>query len=283
MKRSFTIIAALIFVSSGFAQQTTIAKWTFPTGNPADTLPDQANPLNTNKFITTSGGTSAIAFKNGATTKAAQATGWNNGQDVKSWQVEINATGSGKIQVSSTQTAGGSNPGPKDFKLQYRIGSDGRWTGISGGAVTVGNDWATGVVDNLRLPDECDNQPSLCIRWLMTSNLDAAGAVLVTSGVAKIDDIFITGELITGIENPAGPNLSVKVYPNPCSEFLSVQSEHTLRKIEVYSITGGLAYVNISTGRSLTIDTGSFQPGRYVLVTHFADCATPAVTSIIIN
>ncbi|MFA6482600.1 MAG: hypothetical protein WCW62_08495, partial [Bacteroidales bacterium] len=93
MKRMITILSALLVTTFAFAQQITLAKWTFPTGNAVDTLPDQASTLNLNKFIFTGGGTSVIAFKNGASTKAAQASGWDNGQDLKSWQVEINTTG----------------------------------------------------------------------------------------------------------------------------------------------------------------------------------------------
>ncbi len=283
MKRIFTIIAALLITSIGFSQQVTIAKWTFPTGNAVDTLADQANALNTTKFIRTIGGASAIAFKNGATTKAAQATNWNGGQDTKAWQVEINATGSAKIQVSSKHTAGGSYPGPKDFKLQYRIGTGGTWTDVTGGTIVASNEWTTGVLNNLQLPDECNNQASVYIRWVMTSNLDANGAALIATGIAKIDDIIITGETVSGIDNRSAPTLNISIYPNPCADILTVNSENELSKIEIYSITGSKVFELNQTGRNLSIDTNKFQPGRYFLVAHFIGNAGSAVRSVIVE
>ncbi len=283
MKRIFTTIAALLLASIGFAQQATIAKWTFPTGNAVDTLADQANALNATKSISTTGGASAIAFKNGATTKAAQATNWNGGQDTKAWQVEINTTGNGKIQVSSKQTAGGSYPGPKDFKLQCRIGSGGTWTDVTGGTIVAANEWTTGVLSNVQLPDVCDNQASVYIRWVMTSNLDANGTALIATGIAKIDDISITGEAISGIENPAVLSLNVSIFPNPCADILTVNSENELSKIEIFSITGSKVSELNQTGRNLSIDTNKFQPGRYFLVAHFIGNAGSAVRSVIVE
>ena len=283
MKRIFTIIAALLFATIGFSQQVTIAKWTFPTGNAVDTLADQANALNTTKSISTTGGVSGIAFKNGATTKAAQATNWNGGVDTKAWQVEINATASAKIQVSSKQTAGGSYPGPKDFKLQYRIGTGGTWTDVTSGTLIAANEWTTGVLNNVQLPDECNNQVSVFIRWVMTSNLDANGAALIATGIAKIDDISITGETISGISNPAALSLNVSIYPNPCADILTVNSENELNKIEIYSITGSKVFELNQTGHNLSIDTNKFQSGRYFLVAHFTGNAGSAVRSVIVE
>ncbi len=171
MKKTFTLLFALLFSIATFAQEI-IAKWTFPTGVVAtDLVAEVANSLNTDKTLFTEGGTSVIEMKNGSTTFAAQASGWDDGIDTKSWQTEVNTTGRGSIFVSSAQTAGTTNPGPKDFKLQYKIGTAGVWTDVAGGNITVANDWTTGVLNRLALPAECDNQASLFIRWVMTSNL----------------------------------------------------------------------------------------------------------------
>jgi hypothetical protein len=281
VKNIFTILSALLLSTTAFSQQVDIAKWTFPTGNPVDSLADQANALNQAKYIHTQGGTSALAFKNGATTKAAQATGWDNGKDAKSWQVEVNTTGYNKIELSSKQTAGGSQPGPADFKLQYRIGTDGTWMDIPGGTLRVGNDWTTGVAASLRMPDECGNQASVYIRWVMTSNLDMNGAALLSTGISKIDDIAITGEVASGIENPSSENRTVTAYPNPCSGLLTVSSEKEIRNIEVFSITGSKVCDIVQNSRSCKFDTSGLKGGHYVLVIHYSGEGRTSVEEII--
>lgn len=283
MKRTFTILLVLLFGATGFTQRVNIAKWTFPTGNESDLFPDQANTLNADKSISTTGVTSAIAFKNGATTKAAQASGWNNGQDVKSWQVEINTTGYTKILVSSKQTAGGSNPGPRDFKLQYRIGSAGEWSDITGSTIVVGNDWITGAFSNLPLPDDCANQGSLYLRWIMTSNLDVAGNTLAANGIAKIDDISVTGEAASGIETSEAIGVNVNLYPNPCADHLLIESEKELNRIELYNLVGMKVTDLEIHACSTEINMAGYPVGRYFVVVHTKGGMESVVRSVMKN
>ncbi|MEZ5109768.1 MAG: hypothetical protein R2829_12480 [Bacteroidia bacterium] len=69
------------------------------------------------------------------------------------------------LTVSSKQRS--SNTGPRDFKLQYKIGAGGTWTDVSGATVTVANDFTSGVLSNVALPAECDNQSSVYLRWIV--------------------------------------------------------------------------------------------------------------------
>jgi len=281
MNKVFTTLLVLSLVFSGFSQQTTLAQWTFPTGNATDTLPDAATTLNVSKAIRTVSGASAIEFKNGATTKAAQATKWDGGTGAKAWKLEINTTGFSQIKVSSKLTAGGSNPGPRDLKLQYKAGS-GSWTDVENGAFTVGNDWTTGVLNGISLPAECDNQETVGIRWIMTSNLDINGGELASTGISKIDDIVITGQTVSGISD-VEPDRKVAVYPNPCSDKLIVSAASNISRAELFSITGSRVLRLISNQSTLNIPVGDLQPGRYFLLVSFEDQSTPIRESVIIR
>ncbi|MFA6482789.1 MAG: T9SS type A sorting domain-containing protein, partial [Bacteroidales bacterium] len=186
-------------------------------------------------------------------------------------------------QVSSKQTAGGTEPGPRDFKLQYRLGTGGTWTDISGGTIVTGNDWATGVLDKLVLPEECSSQNSIFLRWLMTSNLDINGAVIVASGKAKIDDILVTGETASGIEELTISSMRIRVYPNPCAGKLRIETENELKKVEVYSMSGSKVFDQASQGNLSIIDMTGFDTGRYTLVIHVVNEAHPFVRPVVKN
>jgi hypothetical protein len=281
MKHLLLLTAALAITTATFSQQAVIAKWTFPSGNAVDTLPDEANALNLTKSIFTAGGASGIAFKNGATTKAAQATGWNNGKDTKAWQIGVNTTGNENINVSSKHTAGGNNPGPRDMKLQYRIG-DGAWTDVTGGAITVGNDWTSGVLTSLALPAECGNQPALGLRWVMTSNLDSNGTELVAGGISKVDDIIVTGQTASGINDNALSG-TISIFPNPCSDFINIESEKPVSRIEVYSIGSEKVIDQAVNSTSALIKLKGIAPGRYFVVIHSDGNNRKSVKSLIIN
>jgi hypothetical protein len=269
MKRIVTVISFVLLSTAAFSQQDTLAQWTFPTGNETDTLPDRASSLNVNQSVFTLGGVSPIAFKNGATTKAAQATKWDNGAGTKAWAVTLNTTGYQQLKVSSKHTAGGSNPGPRDLLLQYKV-DPGDWTDVEGGAITVGNDWTTGVISGLPLPEACSNQANLVLRWVTTSTFDINGDELASSGIAKIDDIYINGQVISGTSETELAN-RISVYPNPCSGRLTVESPATLTSVEIYAITGTQVYRNQGPVNNLSIPVGNLEPGKYFLVIRTGD------------
>lgn len=168
---------------------TTVVKWTFPDLS-ADAVVDTANSINANKTITATGTSDPTFTAAGAASKAARAIGWDNGSGASYWQVELNTTGQKNLQLSSKQRS--SSTGPKDFKIQYKIGA-GIWTDIASPAVTVEEDFTTGVVANKPLPEVCSNQPSVLIRWIMTSNTSVGGGAVGSTGASLIDDIIITG------------------------------------------------------------------------------------------
>jgi hypothetical protein len=183
------------------------------------------------------GGTSAIEFKNGLESKAAQASAWNDGMDLKCWVVELNTQGFENLTISSRQQSGGTDPGPKDFKLQYSIETD-VWIDIPDGAITVENDWTTSFVDNLPLPVECNDMETLLLRWIMTSNeASGAGGPVLEIGKSKIDDIYVRGGLINGIYDQL-QNQIVNIYPNPTSGSVDINAEREIECIHIVSLSG---------------------------------------------
>ena len=170
---------------------TDIAYWDFPN-NPDDATADGGSAANLSATITTEGGVNAPTFDvAGATTEAATATGWDGGMGTKYWQVIVNTQNYFDLTVSSKQRS--SNTGPRDFKLQYKIGAGGTWTDVSGATVTVANDFTSGVLSNVALPAECDNQSSVYLRWIMTSNTSVNNSTVTNAGTSRMDDLFVTG------------------------------------------------------------------------------------------
>lgn len=203
MKKILTILTVLLMFSCKNEAQNVLAQWTFPTGTATDANPNVSTAENASKTLIAVG-TSAIDFsKNGYTNKAAQATSWDNGMNTKYWQIEVNTVGYNTITLSSRQQSGNNTPGPKEFKIQYKIGESGTWTDVVGGTIIVANDWTTSAVNNLVLPAACENQTSVFIRWIMTSNADISGGTVASTGPSKIDEIYVQGLPASGIKEQA--------------------------------------------------------------------------------
>ena len=267
MKKIFTIIILLFLASSLTQAQVLLVKWTFPTGTFSDSIADGGLAVNLDKAIHSEGGTSAINFsKNGATTKAAQATGWDNGILSKSWVVMVNTLGYENLKLSSKMQSGGNNPGPKDFKVQYRIGSSGDWTDIPGSILVVSNDWTDGVLDSIALPVVCNNQPTLYLRWIMTTNTNSEGGDVASNGINKIDDIFLTGKMgNTGI--PGNPKeISFRVSPNPSNGQFVVESVEPISELSVYDSGGKCVYRQDSfKSNKISLKLDNIPQGTYFL------------------
>lgn len=140
-------------------------------------------------------------------------SGWDNGQDTKYWQVDVNTTGATNITVSSLQ--GSSSTGPKDFKLQYKIGAAGTWTDVAGGVVTLTttvvagtlNTW--GALTDVALPANASNQTLVSLRWIMTSNTAINASPVASTGTSRISAIYIKGQVNGLVNNYIQQNLSV--------------------------------------------------------------------------
>jgi len=252
---TLTLIVGLHFENLA---QDTIVQWTFPTESGlADGGTIEANLL---QPIQAEGGTSDIQFKNGATTKAAQVTEWNDGAFAKKWKVEFETTGYQNIRLSSKITSGGQNPGPRDFMVQYKV--DGDWTDVEGSEFQTANDWTTGALTDFLLPAACDNQTLIKIRWIMTSDTATNGELVLPEGISKIDDIFFTGDLINDVEEETMLQ-RVKVFPNPANDFINIATE-TRSSVTLFDITGKVLIINEVVGQQKW-DVSGLESGYYLL------------------
>ena len=164
--------------------------WAFPVSGTILTA-DVANANNTGKSISISNGSITSSGDSSGTGFSASTTAWTTAN--KYWEISVNTTGYKNIKVSSQQIA--SNTGPRDFKIQYKVGAGGTYADVSGGTVLVANNWTSGVVNNLALPAECDNQALVYVRWIPTSTTSVAGGTTAAGGTSRIDNVYIKGSL----------------------------------------------------------------------------------------
>lgn len=263
--KKFTLLFTFLFFAGIYAwsQDIVLAGWTFPESSAAA---DTGILANIGNEISTIGGTSAIEFKNGLTTKAAQASGWQDGMDQKAWIISMSTEGYNNLSISSRQQSGGTDPGPKDFKLQYSIDGGTGWTDVVGGTITVENDWETSFVDNLELPENCANKPDVKIRWIMTTNeASGAGGAVLEIGKSKIDEIYIRGDQINGINDPDDqPFLSFG--PNPATDFIKFTSKAKMQSIRVLDITGEIILESQIDGFSGNLNISALKNDMYLLI-----------------
>ena len=232
MKKILLILIGGFFgILSSANAQDTLSAWTFPTGTDMDSNANDG--IYTAYSIHTFGGTDKITFsKNGLTSKAAQATAWNNGANSKGWEIRTMTQGYKDILVLSKQTSGGNNPGPRDFKLQYSLDNI-VWTDVANAIVNVQNDWTSGVL-SVGLPTNCNDEVSVRIRWIMVSDTASDGSLVAANGTGKIDDIFILGTKInTGFENVS--KIESSIYPNPVVDILYAND---VQELFIYNVAG---------------------------------------------
>lgn len=177
-----------VFTSLTNAAVQTIASWDFESGN------NKANagiPDNPGKPVTATGTNAAIYNAKGNDGQTAQATGWQFSKQEKYWEINFTTEHYYNIKVSSKQRSAAS--GPRHFKLQYKIGDAGTYTDIPTGLVSNLDNYTAGILDNISLPEECENQPSIYLRWVLITPTNLIDASIEPSAESNIDDILIAG------------------------------------------------------------------------------------------
>jgi len=196
MKKQLLILSALIlgFMLSLNAQEEVIIGFDFADNTDTNYEADSGldGNLSYDIRVESLGETETMEFSytDGATDYAATSTAWNDGAEDKVMSIKFKADGYENFKISSKQYSDAT--GPKDFKLQWRF-SGGDWADVTDGAITVGTDWTTGVVNELVLPAEMNNpgSTSIYVRWIMTSNTSVEDGTVDAAGSSKIDDIVI--------------------------------------------------------------------------------------------
>lgn len=251
MKRILTILclALLPFFTVSVCAQDTIAAWSFPSTS-ADSLPEKYIPINSASYISCQYGTFGAPTyvrkpidyttngSQGAPDKCGKTVGWDNGTDSTAWMIFFKTTGYTDLKLSSKIQAGGSNPGPRDFQIQWKLAGSNVWTDVAGGTLTCANNWTSAAVSNLSIPSNCDDQSNdVYIRWVVKSNLDINGNTLLAAGISKIDDIIITGSVITGI-TAVQKNNSINIYPNPSDGSFNIENTDGTMAVHIYDVLG---------------------------------------------
>ncbi len=108
--------------------------------------------------------------------------------------VAINTTGRASVLVSwlaADQTAGSSRQ--TNLTLQYRVGTSGTFTNVSGSTYTTSNNSQAGstTFSNIALPSACDNQAVVQLRWLYYESPSQSGS----RDAIRLDDISISSSL----------------------------------------------------------------------------------------
>jgi len=184
--------------------------------------------------------------------RAISATNWVSGSGTKYWEIEFNTQGYKDLTVSFSQRS--SSTGPRDFKIQYKIGSGGTWTDVPGASITLGNaTWFNST--NYNIPSDCYNQPSVYLRWIMTSNTSAGGGTVASGGTNRITNIVVKGELIT----PSGKitiNKSVGSGVNP-GQFFSFEINTSPTQTRTITGAGTAEFSGLSAGTYTITETTS--------------------------
>lgn len=173
----------------------TIAEWNF---DDETYLPWSGLPVNRgNEFGIF--GAQLNEFSAGSPDRSANSNGWNNDEDGSPyWVTSFSTENLDNLTISSKQY--GSGTGPRNFKLQGRTGN-GSWENIPDGDITVGNNWTTGVVDQLELPSAYNDREEVSVRWRLVGNTNVNGDENISgAGTNRMDEVMIKGENMNPVD-----------------------------------------------------------------------------------
>ena len=97
----------------------------------------------------------------------------------------------------------------------------------------------------------------------MASNADVKGGSVTAAGVSKIDDIIVTGFLLTGFSDQKQV-IALNSFPNPSLASFSIAMAKETTIIEIYNSKGQLVYKAIPENEILPVEK-TFPSGMYFI------------------
>ncbi len=195
--RQLFLTCLLLYCFIQIQGQTIVAGWNFEDRN---RFSDSGIPSNSDREITSTSASTInyVTGSGGSGTYSTNNINWDNGQNLKYWQINLSTQGYKNLNLSSKQYS--SNTGPRDFKIQFS--TDGAiWTD-AGATITVAANFTKGSLNEFNLPIQCNDQSIVYIRWTMNSNVAVNGSNVGSSGSNRIDDILIKGCLMPVMTSP---------------------------------------------------------------------------------
>lgn len=198
MERKTFFFFYLIFLLFSANAQVKLVEWHSATQNLQATCGTHAN-INAfcDREVGYAGGFTYPAGANGVGDYSLSSLSWDNGNNSKYWLCPINTVDYQNLSLSCLIRS--SATGPRDFKVQYAIGTPTTWIDVPSATILAATNWTSGVLNNLALPPACDNQSNVYLRWILTSNIAVNGAAILPVGTAEIEDVVISGAAINPV------------------------------------------------------------------------------------
>jgi len=195
---------------------------------------------------------------------AATCAGWDNANNYKFLSIKVKGAEYGHFTVSSQMRSTNNDPGPADWKVMYRL-SGGDWADIPGSEFTIANDWTTGQLVDIAIPEAANNpESSLYLAWIPTTNLDMNGNEVTAAGTVKIDNIMVYGQDNTGVSEMALEN-NTKCFPNPAATNVNIAVDADATSISAFDPSGRLVWENNHPQQLNTMNVSDFAEGVYMI------------------
>lgn len=195
---------------------------------------------------------------------AATASGWDNAANNKFMSIKLKAADYGHFTIGSQMRSINNNPGPADWKVMYKL-SGGEWTDVPNSEFTIANDWTTGQIVDIAIPEEANNpESSLYLAWIATSNTDMNGNEVTAEGTIKIDNIMVYGYENTSVEELQLEN-NTTCFPNPATSVVNISVDEKAVSIFAFDLTGKQILEINQPQVTNNMDVSNLSKGMYML------------------
>ncbi len=286
------ILLIAIFIGAGMLlhAQETLTGWTFPVNSGSDSLNANLGTSQNKGYDIrfewniapgSDSTVNTIFFANGTSTFAAATAGWDNGTGMKFWSIKFKANNFSNFKLSSKLSSDVNHPGPRDFKIQWRLSST-DYQDVPDGIVTAAADWTTGVTTDLPVPITDQGSSSIYIRWLMNSNTDINGGTVNATGWSMIDDVLVTGISTLGTQEILYTN-RLTLFPTPNNGNFTLSSTVEIDKAEIYDLSGKTVLTLNGSSMQYSVRLPDAKPSMYLLRVSFRDQDKPATVRFIVE
>lgn len=284
--KKFYLISLILIFTSGLSAQELITGFEFPGGveEPFNANLGIENNLSYAITMEDMDGNDdyTLILKKGVdgnNDSAVTTSSWDNSEAYKFLSVKFKAADYGHFTVSSQMRSTNNDPGPAHWKVMWRT-ENGDWADVPGSEFTIANDWTTGQIIDIQIPEAANNPDgSVYLAWIPTSNLDMNGNEVTAAGTVKIDNIMVYGYENTSVEeNKLEAN--TLCFPNPASSTLTISADVSATGIYAYDISGKLVWKTENPIERNQLNVADLQSGMYIIKVKYTDILVTRTVSV---
>jgi hypothetical protein len=116
----------------------------------------------------------------------------------------------------------------------------------------------------------------------MTTNTSSANGTILSTGISKIDEIYVYGKILSGI-NEINSSADINISPNPAKDNINISTSENIISISIFDVIGNKITEVSPNSDKTSVNIKNLNKGLYFIQVYVQNYNKPFVQKFIVN